>query len=91
MMARHSSVLSLMVPKHSFYIFSIFSLGFLFLWTRVPQLAALALHSSPKVGLVRFFLILQNALSWHTSIILKEYVSTSIDLIEVLLIWLTII
>ena len=37
--------------------FSIFSLGFSFLWTRVPQLAALALHSSPKVGIIvlRFF------------------------------------
>ena len=30
----------------------IFCLGFSFLWTRVPQLAALALHSSPKVGII---------------------------------------
>ena len=29
-----------------------FSAHFSFLWTRVPQLAALALHSSPKVGII---------------------------------------
>ena len=37
----------------SFFTQFLFSdLGFSFLWTRVPQLAALALHSSPKVGIV---------------------------------------
>jgi len=44
---------------HIFIFCSIFvsclgfsDLGFSFLWTRVPQLAALALHSSPKVGII---------------------------------------
>ena len=39
----------------SFFTQFLFSdLGFSFLWTRVPQLAALALHSSPKVGIIGY-------------------------------------
>ena len=37
------------------FLFHLFFLGFSFLWTRVPQLAALALHSSPKVGIIFIF------------------------------------
>ena len=60
-MARHSNVLWLKCRNTKFHFFPFFHffhcflLGFSFLWTRVPQLAALALHSSPKVGLVIFF------------------------------------
>ena len=40
----------------SFFTQFLFSdLGFSFLWTRVPQLAALALHSSPKAGIILFW------------------------------------
>ena len=41
------------VSLTTFFAQFLFSdLGFSFLWTRVPQLAALALHSSPKVGII---------------------------------------